>query len=105
LSNVHDGFAATAAAAESDAAGNVPRLGVPDTVAVFTTEPASTSACVVVYVLPVHDNVTVAPGANETTGVHDNPDRNGSAIAMFEIVTFPVFVNVNPKVNSTPGAA
>jgi hypothetical protein len=39
--------------------------GVPDAVAVSVMEPASTSACVTVYV-PVH--VVDAPGANVVTG-------------------------------------
>ncbi|MEU8385216.1 hypothetical protein [Streptosporangium sp. NPDC048865] len=39
--------------------------GVPDAVAVFTTVPASTSACVVTYIL-VH--VVEAPGASVVTG-------------------------------------
>jgi hypothetical protein len=105
LSSVHDGPATTDAAAESDAWASVPWVAVPDTVAVFTTEPASTSGWVVVYVFPVQDNVTEAAGANEPAGAHDNPDSNGSAIAMSSIVTFPVFVTVNPYVNTTPGAA
>jgi hypothetical protein len=77
---------------------------MPDTLAVFSTDPASTSACVVVYVFPVHVNVADAVGANEPPVPHDNPANRVSAIVMLLIVTFPVFSTVNPYVNSTPGA-
>ena len=80
-----------------------PTGGVPDAVAVFTTEPASTSACVTRYEA-VH--VVDAPGANDATG-HVTADRpgNGSATPTEVSVTFPVFVTTNEYATASPAAA
>ncbi|MFF3443356.1 hypothetical protein [Streptosporangium sp. NPDC002721] len=58
------GTAVTVAVDGSDATGG-PVGGVPEATAVFTTEPASMSACVIVYVLV---QVVDACGANVVTG-------------------------------------
>ena len=70
----------------------VPPGGVPTTVAVLTTDPASTSACVTVWVA-VH--VVDAPGASVVDG-HDDAGRcSASVTAMPVIVTLPVLVTRN----------
>ncbi|SNS08749.1 hypothetical protein SAMN05216276_1003313 [Streptosporangium subroseum] len=69
-----------------------PAGGVPEATAVFTTEPASTSACVTTYV-PVH--VVVACGASVVTG-HvttpgvPEPENAVSTTATPVNVAFPV---------------
>src|SRR6516164_9812743 len=69
----------------------VPSGAVPVTVAVFVTPPASTSACVVVYVAT---QVTEPPGASDVTpwqSIEDSPGR-GSVSEMGLRLTFPVLL-------------
>jgi hypothetical protein len=65
--------------------------GVPAAVAVFTTEPASTSACVSVYDA---EHVVDPPGASVATG-QDTAPTFGSETPTEVNVTFPVFVTTN----------
>ena len=69
------------------------------TLAVFAIEPASTSACVDVYVAV---QVVEAPGASELTGheIGDNPTC-GSVTTTDASVTLPVFVTTNEYVIGT----
>jgi hypothetical protein len=74
-----------------------PDGGVPDAVAVSVTPPASTSACVIVY---VPEQVVDAPGANvvtgqETTGGGPEPENDVSAAFTFVSVELPVLVTMN----------
>ncbi|MDH2430925.1 hypothetical protein, partial [Sphaerisporangium sp. TRM90804] len=70
--------------------------GVPDATAVFTTEPASTSACVVTYE-PVH--VVAACGASVvtghvTTGGVPVPENDVSAAPTPVSVVLPLFTTL-----------
>ncbi|MFF3443350.1 hypothetical protein [Streptosporangium sp. NPDC002721] len=85
------GTAVTVAVDESDATGG-PVGGVPDATAVFTTVPASMSACVVTYVL-VH--VVDACGASVvtghvTTGGAPDPENDVSTTLKAVNVALPV---------------
>ncbi|MEO3814735.1 hypothetical protein ABGB17_37550, partial [Sphaerisporangium sp. B11E5] len=76
--------------AADDTAG--PDGGVPDATAVFTTEPASTSACVTTYVpVQVADScgASVVTG-HETTGGVPVPENDVSAAETPVSVSFPV---------------
>ena len=87
--NVIDGVEVAVNVTESESVTAAPVGGVPDTVAVFTTEPASTSDCVTVYVA---EHVVDPPGTKLVTGhvTADNPG-NGSATVIAVRVTLPVF--------------
>ena len=93
----------TVTTAESVSDTGAPTGGVPVAVAVFVTEPASTSACDTAYDA-VH--VVDAPGANDATG-HDTADRpgNGSDTPTAVNVTLPVFVTTNEYATAAPAAA
>ncbi|GAA3572407.1 hypothetical protein GCM10022197_31410 [Microlunatus spumicola] len=65
-----------------------PRGSVPVAVAVLTTAPASTSACVMAYV-PVQE--VPAPGCRVLVGQVTEP-RRGSEIPRFVTVSVPVLV-------------
>ncbi|MFF3443346.1 hypothetical protein [Streptosporangium sp. NPDC002721] len=77
----------TVAVDGSEATGG-PVGGVPDATAVFTIDPASTSACVVTYVL-VH--VVDACGANAVTG---HVITGGGPVPENDVSTTPTPVNV-----------
>ncbi|SNT64896.1 hypothetical protein SAMN05216276_114212 [Streptosporangium subroseum] len=85
------GFAVTVAVDGSEVTAG-PVGGVPEAVAVFTTEPASTSACVTTYV-PVHVVVacgrSVVTGQVTTAGVPE-PENAVSATPSPVNVVFPV---------------
>ena len=66
-----------------------PPGGVPVAVALLSTVPASTSACVIVCV-PVQ--VVLAPGASVVTGQTAAASRFASSTTMPVIVTLPVLV-------------
>jgi hypothetical protein len=85
------GAARNAVSVESLAVTAAPEGGRPDTVAVFATCPASTSACVTVYVF-VH--VVLAPGANDVTG-HVIVPTLASVTPTLVNVTLPEFVTTN----------
>ncbi|MFF3443354.1 hypothetical protein [Streptosporangium sp. NPDC002721] len=70
--------------------------GVPEATAVFTTEPASMSACVIVYVLV---QVVVACGANVVTG---QVTTGGGPAPENDVSTTPTPVNVTlPSLTTT----
>jgi hypothetical protein len=101
FSNARLGADVTATVADDGAEVTAgPVGGVPDAVAVFVIEPASTSAWVTVYV-PVH--VADAPGANvvtghEITGGVPVPENAVSAALTPVNVLLPVFVTWNEYV-------
>ncbi|MFF3443382.1 hypothetical protein [Streptosporangium sp. NPDC002721] len=86
--------AATVAVDGSDVTAG-PTGGVPDATAVFTIEPASTSACVVTYVL-VH--VVVACGASVVTG---QVTTGGTPVPENDVSATPTPVNVALPVLTT----
>ena len=81
-----DCTAGTVTVLELVGASGVPDGCVATTVAVFTTDPASRSATVTVWV-PVHE--VVRPGASDEAA-HDTPDVFGSVTATAVSVTLPV---------------
>ena len=96
-----DCVTATSAASVSDTAA--PAGGVPVTVAVFTTEPASTSACVTEYDA---EQVVEPPGASIGTGqMTAVRPGNGSDTPTAVSVTLPVFVTTNEYATASPAAA
>src|SRR5690554_3786829 len=99
----------TVAASSSSTTG--PVGGVPPTSTVLTTEPASTSVCVIEYVL---ENDTVPPGSSpvaaDDPGDHAapagsavSPSKESSSVIAVS-VTLPEFVTTNSKVISSPTA-
>jgi hypothetical protein len=98
--------AADTVALDGDDVTAGPDGGVPDAVAVFVTEPASTSACVTEYVV-VH--VSCAPGARFPAGhvTGDNvpvPVKAPSFTVTRCRVTFPVLITANEYVTDWPAA-
>jgi hypothetical protein len=91
LSNVIPGERVIGVTTELTAVTAAPVGGVPDTVAVLFTVPASTSACVSGYVF-VH--VVDAPGASWVTG-HDTGPTLGSFTPTLVSETLPVFFTRN----------
>ena len=88
-----DGAGAAVTVAVSTSTTDGPVGGVPDTVAVFTIDPRSTSAWVTVYEAV---QVVEALGASVLTGhvIADRPG-SGSDTATDERVTLPVFLTTN----------
>jgi len=89
--------AVTEALDGSDTGAGTPIGGVAVAVAVFDTEPASTSACVTEYVA---EQVVESPGANGpvgqlATGAVPVPENAVSLIVGSDTVTLPVFVTKN----------
>ena len=82
-----------------------PDGGVPVAVASFVTLPASTSACVTVYVA---EQIICAPGSNDAVAgqlgadIAPEPLNEPSLTVGLVNVTFPVFVTTNEYVISRP---
>jgi hypothetical protein len=96
------GATVTVALEDSDTTG-APRVVWPAAVAVFVTDPASTSAWVTVYGAV---QVTFAPGAS-TVVEHvivsaGDPEKADSVTAIFDTVTFPVFFTRNEYATASP---
>ena len=93
LASVTSGVAGAVKVALSVSLTAGPIGGVPVAVAVFTTVPASMSACVTVYEAA---QVVHAPGANDDTGqvTADRPG-SGSDTPIAVSVTVPVLVTRN----------
>ena len=100
LSNVNDAVRVIGVVTD-EVAWTVALVGVlPLAVAVLTTDPASTSACVSVYVFV---QVVVAPGASELTGQLTVPTF-GSVTPTLVSVTLPVFFTRNEYAIVAPTA-
>jgi hypothetical protein len=97
-----DGAATTGTTTTLEATGviGIPLGGVPVTVAVFTKEPASRSACVTVCEAV---QVVETPGAKVVTGQLTAVVR-GSETAMLVMVTLPVLVTTNEYGTMVPTA-
>ena len=101
LSTVTLGFDDTGVSVESVPVTAAPVGGVAETVAVFSTCPASTSACISVYVA-VH--VVVAFGASVVTG-QVTPPAFGSETVIAPSVTLPVFLTTKLYGSVEPAVA
>ena len=91
LSSAIEGDRVTGVLTELVAEIAAPVGGVPAAVAVLATPPASTSACVSVYVFV---QVVDAPGASVLAG-HETVPTVGSVTPTLDSVTLPVFLTTN----------
>ena len=102
LATVIDGLEEADTVTESEPVTAAPVGGVPVAVAVFTTEPASTSDWVTVYVA---EHVVVPAGANVVVG-QDTADKpaSGSLTPTPDNDTLPVLVTKNEYETDSPAA-
>ena len=98
-----DGSCSTGTVSDHQIVTGGPVGGVPDAVAVLSTWPLSTSACVTDVVA---EQVIVSVGAKlePATGTHVNADKpgNGSVTDTFARVTVPSLVATKPYVRVSP---